>query len=66
MKQSDLGESLNPNARPILKKFFFNSYKEWCCFLEGKSSNKIGTDQYLKKTLFYKLVLGFQGQTKIT
>jgi hypothetical protein len=34
-----------------------------------KSSNKIEsleTVQYFKKTLFYKLVLEFQGQTKIT
>jgi hypothetical protein len=51
---------------PNFEEICFNSYKGRCCFLEVKSSNKIETDQYFKKTLFYKLVLGFQGQTKIT
>ncbi len=41
-----------------------NSYKGRCCFFKVKSSNKIETVIYFKKTLFYKLVLGFQGQTK--
>jgi hypothetical protein len=52
----------------ILQKIviFFNSYKGHCCFLEVKSSNKIETIIIFKKTLFYKLVLGFQGQTKTT
>ncbi len=35
-------------------------------FLKAKRSNKIDSIQYFKKTLFYKLVLGFQGQTEIT
>jgi hypothetical protein len=51
---------------PILKKFVFNSYKDGAVFLEVNSSNKIEIVQYFKKTLFYKLFLGFQGQTKIT
>jgi hypothetical protein len=34
------------------------------CFFTVKSSKNIETVQYFKKTLFYKLVLGFQGQPK--
>jgi hypothetical protein len=49
-----------------LKKFFSTLIRDGAAFLEVKSSNKIETDQYFKKTLFYKLVLGFQGRTKIT
>ncbi len=40
--------------------------RDGAVFLEVTSSNKIETVQYLKKTLFYKLVFGFQGHTKIT
>jgi hypothetical protein len=35
-------------------------------FLKVKSSNEIETVQYFKKHFFKKLVLGYQGQTKIT
>jgi hypothetical protein len=48
------------------RTFFSTLIRDGAVFLEVKSSNKIETDQYLKKTLFYKLVLVFQGQTKIT
>ncbi len=52
---------------PNFKEIFFSTLiRDGAVFLEVKSSNKIETDQYLKKTLFYKLVLGFQGRTKIT
>jgi hypothetical protein len=38
------------------RRSFFNSYKGRCCSFKLKDQNK---------TLFYKLVLGFQGQTEI-
>jgi len=40
---------------PVLKKFFFNSYKGQCYFLEVKRSKKIKTLQYLKKRFFINL-----------
>ncbi len=48
---------------PNFEEIFFNYYKGRCCFLEVKRSNKIETVQYFKN---YKLVLVFQGQSKIT
>jgi hypothetical protein len=52
---------------PNFEDFFQLLYiRESAVFLKVKRSNKIETVQYLKKNLFYKLVLGFKGQTKIT
>jgi hypothetical protein len=47
------------------RNFFSPLIRDGAVFLEVKSSNKIETDPYFKKRFFYKLVLGFQGQTKI-
>jgi hypothetical protein len=47
------------------RNFFSTHIGDGAVFFEVKSSNKIETDQYLKKRFFYKLVLGFQGRTKI-
>ncbi len=45
-------------------KTFFSTLIRGSAFSKDKRSYKIETVQYFKKTLFYKLVLGFQGQTK--
>ncbi len=39
-------------ARPISKKFFSTLIRDVAVFLEGKSSNKIETDQYFKRRFF--------------
>ncbi len=49
---------------PNFNKKFFTLIRDGATFLKVKRSNKIETFQYLKKTAFYKLVLGFQGQSK--
>jgi len=49
-----------------LEEIFFSALIKGSATFEDKRSNKIETVQHLKKTLFYKLFLGFQGQTKNT
>jgi hypothetical protein len=48
------------------RNFFSTLIRYSAVCLEVKRSNKIETIQYFEKLFFYKLVLGFQGQTKIT
>ncbi len=50
-------------VRPISNKFFFNSHKGQCYFFQ-RIKAQIRNRSIFQKTLFYKLVLGFQGQTK--
>jgi hypothetical protein len=58
-------DTLCAQFRQFRRNSFSTLIRDGAIILEVKRSNKIETVQYVKKTLFYKLVLGFQGQTII-
>jgi hypothetical protein len=66
LKSAQNSASFDTLHAQFQRNFFSTLIRAGAVVLECKSSNKIETDQYFKKTLFYKLVLGFQRQTKIT
>jgi hypothetical protein len=67
LKSAQNSASFDTLHAQFRRNFFSTLIRDVAVFLEVKSSNKIETDQYFKNAfLYYKVVLGFQGRTKIT
>jgi hypothetical protein len=65
LKSAQNSASFDTLCAQFRRNFFSTLMRDGAVFLEVKSSNKIETANILKNA-FYKLVLGFKGQTKIT
>jgi hypothetical protein len=64
LKSAQNSASFDTLHAQFQRNFFSTLIRDGAVFWEVKSSNKIETNQYFKKCFF--IVLGFQGQTKIT